>query len=79
MHEHTIGRVLLGGRGVEDLAASLLALILVDERVGHDAEEPRLAVRVLLERVPEPVRAEQGILDQVLASRGLRVSRYAAP
>src|SRR5262249_7187889 len=54
---------------------ALAALVLVDERVGHDPEQPRLAVGVLLERIPEPIRAQQRVLDQVLGVA--RVARQA--
>src|SRR5690606_29698036 len=62
---------LLGRRRAEHLATAPVTLVTADERVGEDLEQPRLAVGVALEAVPEAVGAQHGLLDLILGVAGV--------
>ena len=57
------------------VGAALTRAVLVDERVGEDAVEPRPQVGPLLEPVESPVAPKVGLLHQVLGVGG--VARHA--
>jgi hypothetical protein len=57
-------------------SASGSAAILVDERVGQDAEEPSLEVGAGVKLVTRAHRLDEGVLHQVLGVR--RVARQLA-
>ena len=63
--------------GAGPLRLALLLAVAVDERVGQDAEQPRLQVGARLELVERRVRLGERLLDQVLGIR--RVPRHPQP